>query len=94
MVLGDRAINRLVPEGAEGFFLLPVWAKEHRSEFSRSVFDLYSRTYGIDEAFDAAITARVEQTIADRGEGGAAVMRSFVKDYVAALDSIYRPMPI
>jgi hypothetical protein len=91
--IGDRAINRLVPEGAEGFFLLPVWAKEHRSEFSRSVFDLYSRTYGIDEAFDAAITARVEQTIADRGEGGAAVMRSFAKDYVAALDSTYRPMP-
>jgi hypothetical protein len=92
--IGDRVINRLVPEDHEGFYLLPVWTKRHRREFSRSVFDLYSRAYGVDEAFDAAITDRVEQTIVARGEGGAAVMRSFAKDYVAALDSTYRPMPI
>jgi len=92
--IGDRVINRLVPEDDEGFFLLPVWAKEHRIEFSRSVFDIYCRAYGIDESFDTDITARVEQTIVNRGEGGAAVMRSFAKDYVAALDSVYRPMPI
>ena len=90
--VGDRFINELVPQNSPGFYELPIWTQGDRANFARSVFTLYTTAYELNEGYDASITAKVEKAITDRGDGGAAIMRSFAKDYVAALDSTYRPV--
>ena len=87
--IGDQFVDDLVEHQEDGFYELPIWNQQHRSQFAARVYHLYSETYALDQPYDGSITERVENAISDRGEHGPSVMRSFAKEYLSALDSIY-----
>ena len=88
---GDYFIDLLLGETEEGFYELPIWSKEDRAQFAARVYRLYSQVYSLEHPYDRSVTEIVERSIADRGEHGPAVKRSFAKEYLSALDSKYGP---
>ena len=87
--IGDQFVDALVEDQVDGFYELPIWNQQHRSQFAARVYHLYSEAYALDEPYDISITERVENAISDRGEHGPSVMRFFAKEYLSALDSVY-----
>jgi hypothetical protein len=86
---GDQFVDDLVDDQEDGFYELPIWTQQHRSQFAARVYQLYSEAYALDQPYDGSITEIVENAISGRGEIGPSVMRFFAKEYLSALDSIY-----
>ena len=88
---GDRLIDTLIGEDPDAYYELPVWDKEDRASFAASVYQIYADVYELDLPYQSSITDTVENVIASRNEVGPAVMRSFAKEYLSALDTTYGP---
>ncbi len=67
---------------------------EDRRALAIQLHDFYTTAYGIDNPYTDNIFDTVELRIADTGESGPAIMRSFIKEYLASLDSAYRPASV
>jgi|SRR5712692_3474103 len=88
---GDAFIDGLL-DSAGDCYVLPVWSAEDRAELARWIFAHYASTYGVDGPYPEAVASATEQLLERQGSAhSSGLIRSFIKNYVAALDSIYGP---
>jgi hypothetical protein len=88
---GDRAIEQLIGAEPEARYDLQPWPPEELHRLAGKIDRLYTAAYGLAEAIDASLVARVEAELDTTGSGDSGLIRAFIKRYVGALDVHYGP---
>jgi hypothetical protein len=89
--LGDRYVEKLVQATGGNRFLITPLTRDDRFSLAQKIHDLYNSAYSLAGPFSAEVVARVEKAIAKTNVYESALVRAFVKRYVAELDSQYGP---
>jgi len=88
---GDKVIENLIGAEPEARYDLQPWPPEELHRLAGKIDRLYTVAYGLEEAIDGALVARVEADLDTMGSGDSGLIRAFIKRYVGALDVRYGP---
>lgn len=89
--LGDLIVEKLVEmTGGERHVLQP-WPRAERRKLAERIFRLYREAYGVTEVFDGGLVDDVEDGLVQAALDGSGLIRTFIKSYVAQLDTLYGP---
>ncbi len=92
---GDRVIEQLISDRPEARYNLHPWLpEEDLRDLAGKINRLYAAAYGLTEAIDSALVARVEADLDAMGSGDSGLIRAFIKRYVGALDVRYGPRKV
>ncbi|MFN8542166.1 MAG: BREX system ATP-binding domain-containing protein [Thermomicrobiales bacterium] len=87
----DAAVGPLLAATGGGSYRLESWPPALRRDLAGRIARLYAAAYALDPAFDPALVARVEASLAHGSLDDSGLIRAFIKRYVAALDADYGP---
>lgn len=89
--LGDKLIEAIIGDDATAQFSLKQLNRMEILDLARKIFDLYAESYGIDEAFDAALTGQIVDHVESASASALSIIREFIKTWIFTLDSKYGP---
>ena len=87
----NQIMKELLTDPVNHTYQVKSLGREDRRDLAQQIYKLYAESYGIKEAYTDQIFNSVEQELSSKDVH---VMRAFVKEYVAALDSHYGPGPL
>jgi hypothetical protein len=88
---GNVILDRVIDNAGGDQKVLKPWSGHHLKLLARKVYATYSQAYELDEPFDDSIVDETREDIQSADEDLEGHVRTFLKRYVAKLDSLQGP---
>jgi len=88
---GDKYVDSLIESANGGWYEIPEIGADERSELASRMHELYTKAYELTDSYDARTTDEVEEQVGIIGANDSGIIRSFIKRYIALLDSQFGP---
>jgi len=89
--VGDNVIEQLIGTAASTRYSLQPWSTEDLRNLAQRIHRLYCAAYEINETIDATLIEHVLSHMKTYSSDDSGLIRAFIKQYTAALDTRYGP---